>query len=163
MLKCEFSSVFHPPPFQTPSEGGLGKPSIASKARLWLSEYRAKLKQKEARKMFKKKSLWLVAIFIAIQWCCIITPPAHSSDGSLKSRVLEYAGKTFTSTQDPSYHLYDLALREYMVDRIQKRFGVALDPKKYSGFDLLEIESCFKFKKSDEPLEMFLKMFPKHP
>lgn len=113
--------------------------------------------------MFKKKSLWLVAIFIAIQWCCIITPPAHSSDGSLKSRVLEYAGKTFTSTQDPSYHLYDLALREYMVDRIQKRFGVALDPKKYSGFDLLEIESCFKFKKSDEPLEMFLKMFPKHP
>jgi hypothetical protein len=113
--------------------------------------------------MFKKKSVWFVSMFITALWCFIITPPAHSSDGSLKSRVLAYAGKSFTSTQDPSYLLYDLALREYMVDRIHKRFGVVLDPKTYSGLDLLEIESCFKFKKSDEPFDMFLKMFPKYP
>jgi hypothetical protein len=50
-----------------------------------------------------------------------------------------------------------------MVDRINKQFGVALDAKAYSGFDLLEIESLFKCKKSGEPFDMFLKMFPKHP
>ena len=32
-----------------------------------------------------------------------------------------------------------------------KEFGIALDPKKYSGFDLLEIEALFKCKKSNEP------------
>jgi hypothetical protein len=50
-----------------------------------------------------------------------------------------------------------------MVDRINKQFGVALDAKAYSGFDLLEIESLFKCKKSGEPFDTFLKMFPKHP
>ena len=113
--------------------------------------------------MFKKKSLWFVLMFITALWCCIIIPPAHSSDGSLESQLLAYAGKTITSTQDPSYLAYDLVLRKYMVDRIHKRFGVVLDPKTYSGFDLLEIESFFKCKKSDEPFDMFLKMFPKYP
>jgi hypothetical protein len=113
--------------------------------------------------MFRKKSVWFVVKFITVLGCCIITPPAHSSGGPLKSQLLDYAGKSFTSTQDPSYLLYDLTLREYMVDRIYKRFGVVLDPKTYSGFDLLEIESLFKCKKSDEPFEMFLKMFPKYP
>jgi hypothetical protein len=50
-----------------------------------------------------------------------------------------------------------------MVDRISKQFGIALDPKNYSGFDLLEIESLFKCKKSGEPFDIFLKMFPKRP
>ena len=113
--------------------------------------------------MFKKKSVWFIPMFITALWCCVITPPVHSSDGSLKSRLLDHAGKSYTGTQDPSYLTYDLALREYMVDRINKRFGVALDPKTYSGFDLLEIESLFRFKKSDEPFDMFLKMFPKYP
>ena len=113
--------------------------------------------------MFKKKIVWFVSMFITASWCYVITPPVHSMDGSLKSRFLAHVGKSYTGTQDPSYLTYDLALREYMVDRIKKRFGVALDPKTYSGFDLLEIESLFRFKKSDEPFDMFLKMFPKYP
>ena len=113
--------------------------------------------------MFKKKSVWFIPMFITALSCCIITSPCYSSNGSMKSRLLDYAGKYFTGPQDPSYQLYDLALREYMVDRINKRFGVALDPKTYSGFDLLEIESLFRCKKSNEPFEMFLKMFPKYP
>jgi hypothetical protein len=107
--------------------------------------------------------VWFISIFITALCCCIITPPCYSSNGSVKSRPLDYAGKSFTGTQDPSYLPYDLALREYMVDRINKRFGVALDPKTYSGFDLLEIESLFKYRKPDEPFDIFLKMFPKYP
>jgi len=113
--------------------------------------------------MFNKKRVWFVPMFITVLCCCVITPPVHSSDGSMKSRPLDYAGKSFTGTQDPSYLTYDLALREYMADRINKQFGVALDPKTYSGFDLLEIESLFKCKKPDEPFDMFLKIFPKYP
>ena len=107
--------------------------------------------------------VWFIPIFIAALYCCIITPPCYSSDGPVKSRPLDYAGKSFTGTQDPSYLPYDLALREHMVDRINKRFGVALDPKTYSGFDLLEIESLFKYRKPDEPFDIFLKMFPEYP
>jgi hypothetical protein len=113
--------------------------------------------------MFKRKRVWFVLMFITALWYCLITPPAHSSDGSMKSRLLNYAGKSYAGTQDPSYLLYDLALREYMVDRINKQFGVTLDLKTYSGFDLLEIESLLKCKKSNEPFDMFLKMFPKYP
>jgi len=113
--------------------------------------------------MFKKKIVWSFLILIMVLWCCVITPTVYSSDVSLKSQLLDHAGKSYTGTQDPSYLPYDLALREYMVDRINKQFGVALDPKAYSGFDLLEIEALFKCRKSDEPLEMFLKMFPKYP
>jgi hypothetical protein len=67
-----------------------------------------------------------------------------------------------TGTQAPSSFTNDLAFREHMVKRINKRFGVALDPKTYSGSDLLEIESLFKCKKSDESFDMVLKMFPKY-
>ncbi|MFB3887222.1 MAG: hypothetical protein ACE144_18510 [Thermodesulfobacteriota bacterium] len=112
--------------------------------------------------MFKKKILWLVPIFTAL-WIVLFIPPVHSSDDSLKFRLLDHAGKSYTGTEDPSYVTYDLALREYLVDRIHKQFGVALDPKAYSGFDLLEIESFFRCKKSDEPFDIFLKMFPKQP
>jgi len=107
--------------------------------------------------------VWFIAMFIAALCCCIITPPCYSSNAPMKSRLLDYAGKSFTGTQDPSYLSYDLALREYMVDRINKQFGVALDPKIYSAFDLLEIGSLFKCRKSDEPFDIFLKMFPKYP
>jgi hypothetical protein len=50
-----------------------------------------------------------------------------------------------------------------MTDQINKRFGIALDPKTYSGFDLLEIEAFFKCKKPEESFDFFLKMFPKRP
>jgi hypothetical protein len=79
------------------------------------------------------------------------------------SQLLAYEGRTFTGIQDPEYLSYDLALRGYVAKRISKRFGITLDPKTYSGFDLLEIESLFKCKKSGEPFDLFLKIFPKSP
>ncbi|MGQ9646587.1 MAG: hypothetical protein ACUVWO_08635 [Thermodesulfobacteriota bacterium] len=88
-------------------------------------------------------------------------PQAYPQQERLLSEVLNYAGKTYGGLRDPEYISYDQALREYMVKRIKLKFGVELDPKKYSGFDLLEIESLFDCKKSDEPFELFLKMFPK--
>jgi hypothetical protein len=90
-------------------------------------------------------------------------PPAHSKEGGAPPQVLVHAGKSLKGVEDPEYISYDLALRGYLAKRISGRFGVALDPKTYSGFDLLEIESLFKCKKRDEPLEIFLKMFPKRP
>lgn len=113
--------------------------------------------------MFKKEILWFVPILVVALCCCVITPPVYSSSGSLKSQLLDHGGKSYTGTQDPSYLTYDLALRDYMVDRISKQFGVVLDPKTYSGFDLLEIEALFKFKKSDESFDILLKIFPKRP
>jgi hypothetical protein len=79
----------------------------------------------------------------------------------MPSQITAYDGKSFKGFQDPEYISYDQALREYLVKRIQQDFGIALDPKKYSGFDLLEIEALFKCKKSAESYERFLKMFPK--
>jgi hypothetical protein len=75
---------------------------------------------------------------------------------------MKKTGDSDTGTQEPSSLTNDLAFREHMVKRINKRFGVALDPKAYSGSDLLEIESLFKCKKSDESFDMVLKMFPKY-
>jgi hypothetical protein len=76
-------------------------------------------------------------------------------------QLLPYDGKAYTGIQDPGYISYDQDLRNYMVKRIKQKFGVDLDPKKYSGFDLLEIESFFECKRSDEPFDLFLKMFPR--
>jgi hypothetical protein len=85
------------------------------------------------------------------------------SDSKEILRLSGYGGKWFAGPQDSGYKEYDLALRNYLVQRIQKRFGVELDPKTYSGFDLLEIEALFRIKKSNEPVDLFLKMFPKNP
>jgi hypothetical protein len=79
----------------------------------------------------------------------------------MPSHMSAYEGKTFAGFEDPEYVSYDQELREFLVKRIDQEFGIVLDPKKYSGFDLLEIEALFKCKKSNEPFDMFLKMFPK--
>ena len=113
--------------------------------------------------MLTKKIILSLPIFTFFLWFCVIASPAYSKGSSLQSQVLDYAGKSYTGDQDSSYLNYDLALREYLVDRISKQFGITLDPKNYSGFDLLEIESLFKCKKSGEPFDIFLKMFPKRP
>lgn len=84
-----------------------------------------------------------------------------AKEALLPARVAAYDGKSFKGFQNPEYLSYDQALREYLVKHIGQQFGVALDPKKYSGFDLLEIEAFFKCKKSNEPFDVFLKMFPK--
>lgn len=100
---------------------------------------------------------------VAVLGSCLIFSSVYAKESSLQSQLLDHAGKSYAGAQDPSYLNYDLALREYMVDRISKRFGIALDPKIYSGFDLLEIEALFKCKKPEEPFDLFLKMVPKQP
>jgi hypothetical protein len=86
---------------------------------------------------------------------------AFAKKVDMPARVTTYDGKYFAGFQDPEYISYDQALREYLIKRIDQRFDIALDPKKYSGFDLLEIEALFKCKKLNESFDMFLKMFPK--
>jgi hypothetical protein len=113
--------------------------------------------------MFTKKMILSLLTLTISLWFCIIASSVYAKGSSLQSQLLDYAGKSYTGAQDSSYLNYDLALREYMVDRISKQFGITLDPKNYSGFDLLEIESLFKCKKSGEPFDIFLKMFPKRP
>jgi hypothetical protein len=100
-------------------------------------------------------------LLFALLVFCLNVPAAYADKEPLQSQVLNYVGKTYGGVQDPEYISYDQALRDYMVKRIKQKFGVELDPKKYSGFDLLEIEAVLKCRKSDEPLDIFLKMFPK--
>lgn len=105
------------------------------------------------------KTKWLIIFLSLWVW---ITPSAILAKGmTIPSKILTYGGKTFIGFQDPEYSSYDQVLREYLIKRIDQRFGVRLDPKRYSGFDLLEIESLFKLKRSDEPFDLFLKKFPK--
>ena len=113
--------------------------------------------------MFVKKIARFLSILTIVLWPCIIASSVYAKGSSLQSQLLDHAGESYTGAQDPSYLNYDLALRDYMVDRISKRFGIALDPKVYSGFDLLEIEALFKCKKPGEPFDIFLKMLPKRP
>lgn len=102
--------------------------------------------------------LLILAVSIAIEGAAGLaaakgTPP----------RLSAYEGKLFSGPQDPEYKNYERVLQNHVARRIQKRFGVDLDPKSYSGFNLLEIEALLRMKKSDEPLELFLKLFPKTP
>lgn len=102
-------------------------------------------------------------LFIMVFWFLFIVSSVQAQSSALGSQVLAFSGKSYSGVQDPEYISYDLALREFMAQRIHKKFGIILDSKKYSGFDLLEIGAFFKCKKSDEPFELFLKMFPRYP
>ena len=107
----------------------------------------------------KSKHLWpilLMTLFFGLN-----VSSAFAKGTAMPTRVTAYDGKSFAGLQDPEYLSYDQALREYLIKRIDQKFGIALDPKKYSGFDLLEIEALFKCKKSNEPYDIFLRMFPK--
>jgi hypothetical protein len=101
-------------------------------------------------------------IFMTILCLCTMGSSALANNVFYDSQLLPYDGKAYTGVQDPEYISYDSVLREYMVKRIQQLFGIELDPKKYSGFDLLEIESLLKCKKPEEPADAILQMFPKH-
>lgn len=108
------------------------------------------------------KKLWIHWAFILIIISFFVwAGSAPSKTKETAVRLSAYEGKLFTGPQDPGYQAYDLALRDHLTLRIHKRFGIELDPKTYSGFDLLEIESLLKFKKMNEPVDSFLKMFPK--
>jgi hypothetical protein len=109
------------------------------------------------------KLIWIVLTIATVLVASGYAPPAYSNRDGFPPQVLFYAGKSYKGVEDLEYISYDLSLRDYLARRIIERFGVALDPKTYSGFDLLEIKSLFKCKKSGEPFEIFLKMFPKRP
>ena len=103
----------------------------------------------------------IVSMFITVLFFCTMDSFALANNVFYDPELLGYDGKAYTGVQDPEYISYDQALRDYMVKRIKEKFGVKLDSKKYSGFDLLEIEAVLRCRKSDEPLDIFLKMFPK--
>jgi len=107
------------------------------------------------------KSKWFLLILFITLFFGLTASSAFAKEAVMPARVTAYDGKSFKGFEDPEYLSYDQALREYLVKRIDQKFGIALDPKKYSGFDLLEIEALFKCKKSNEPFNIFLKMFPK--
>ncbi len=93
----------------------------------------------------------------------ILTLPAHAQKKDLRSQLLADEGKTF-SVKDPDYTSYDLALREYVARRIQKKFGLRVDPKAFaSGFQILEFESLLKCKKPEESAEAYLQKMQKGP
>ncbi len=111
-------------------------------------------------KMSVKKYLWFF-LMVPILGSWAMTSPVYAKENSSEVQLLDHAGKSYSGAQDPYYLDYDLALRKYVADRIHKRFGIALDPKTYSGFDLLDIEALFKCKKSEEPFDLFIRMFSK--
>jgi len=108
------------------------------------------------------KSKWVLAILFTVLCFSFTASGVLGKNAAMPHRMAAYDGKTFTGFQDPEYLSYDKALREYLVKRIDQQFGIVLDPKKYSGFELLEIEALFKCKKSNESYDIFLRMFPKH-
>ncbi len=87
---------------------------------------------------------------------------AYGQGKNLRAQLLENEGKTFKSTEDPDYQSYDQVLRDYVAKRIQKRYGLTLDPKAFSGYDLLEIEAYLKCKKPDESIDPYLQKLRKH-
>jgi len=107
------------------------------------------------------KSKWILLLLFIVLFFNLTVCSVSAKEVVMPARITAYDGKSFAGFQDPEYLSYDQALREYLVKRIDQRFGIALDPKKYSGFDLLEMEALFKCKKSNEPFNIFLKMFPK--
>jgi hypothetical protein len=113
--------------------------------------------------MASKNLLCILSILLTLLWLLMTAPSAQGKDGQLGPEVLSHAGESYKGVEDPAYISYDRALRAYVVERIKKEFGFALNPKTYSGFDLLEIEALLKCKKANEPVEEFLKGFPKHP
>jgi hypothetical protein len=107
------------------------------------------------------KPKWFPLTLLTILFFGLTISSAFAKGTAMPSRIMAYNGKSFQGFEDPEYLSYDQALREYLVKRINQEFGIALDPKKYSGFDLLEIEALFKCKKAKESYNIFLRMFPK--
>jgi hypothetical protein len=102
---------------------------------------------------------WLLTIFVTLLCLSGVASLANAKGDALLSQLLAYDGKAFTGVQDSEYLSYDQVLREYMVNRISKEFGVKLEPKIYSGFDLLEIQAIFRCKKLNESYDSLLKIF----
>jgi hypothetical protein len=112
--------------------------------------------------MAVKNFVSIILILLILSLLIFMAPSSQGKEDQLSSEVLSHTGKSYRSVEDPAYISYDEALRACVAERIKKEFGVVLDLKTYSGFDLLEIEALLKFKKADERVEDFLKGFPKH-
>jgi len=108
------------------------------------------------------KFKWIFTMIFTLLCFCIIASSTQANDIFFAPQLSGYAGKSYTGVQDPEYINYSSALQDYMVKRIHQQYGIALDPKTFSVFDLLEIESLLKCKKPEEPADLFLKMFPKY-
>ena len=107
------------------------------------------------------KTIKLVPMVVVLLFVFFSLSPDSLLAQNLRARLLENAGKTFTGIEDPAYQSYDRTLRDYVAKRISKRYGVAVDPKSYNGFDLLDIEAFLKCKKSNEALGPYLQKFQK--
>jgi hypothetical protein len=105
---------------------------------------------------------WIFSVLAVILWFFLTAYPVLAEEVFFDPQLMPYAGKSYAGVLDPEYVPYSSALKDYMVKRIQQQFGVSLDPKTYSEFDLLEIEALLKCKKAEEPADMILKMFPKY-
>lgn len=103
-------------------------------------------------------------ILVPVVLCLMMNAwQVQAAEKDLRSQVWAYNGKSYKGIQTTEYNAYDQALRNYLVQRIGRRFGIRLDFERYSGFDLLEMESLFKCRKSNEPYDLFLRSFPKTP
>jgi len=109
------------------------------------------------------KTKWILLILMAAVGIGLAVSSAGAKDGAVPAKLLASAGKTFTDPRDPDFVSYERMLREYLLAKIKNEFGVTLDPKGYSGFDLLEIEAFLRCKKSTESLDPFLSKFKKRP
>lgn len=113
--------------------------------------------------MAVKNFVSTILIFLILSWSILMPPSSQGEEKRLCSDVLSHAGESYRGVDNPAFISYDEALRACVAERIKKEFGVVLDLKIYSGFDLLEMEALLKLKKADERVEDFLKGFPKHP
>jgi hypothetical protein len=109
------------------------------------------------------KAKWILLIVMAAAAVGLVVSSAGAKDGTLPAKLQASGGKTFKDPRDPEFISYEKMLRDYLLTRIKNQFGVTLDPKSYSGFDLLEIEAFLKCKKSTEPLDPYLIRFKKKP
>jgi len=109
------------------------------------------------------KTKWIALIVMAAVAVGLVVSSAGAKDGTLSAKLQAIGGKTFKDPRDPEFISYEKMLRDYLLTRIKNQFGVALDPKSYSGFELLEIEAFLKCRKSTEPLDSYLSRFRKKP
>jgi hypothetical protein len=115
--------------------------------------------RREYKKPMKTIKLLPMIVGLFLLFLSLSSDPVLAQN--LRARLLENAGKTFSGIEDPAFQSYDQTLRDYVAKRISKRYGVAVDPKGYNGFDLLEIEAFLKCKKSSEALDPYLQKFQK--
>jgi hypothetical protein len=109
------------------------------------------------------KTKWILLMVMAAVGVGLVVSSSGAKDGTLPAKLQAFGGKTFMDPRDPEFVSYEKMLRDYLLTRIKNQFGVTLDPKSYSGFDLLEIEAFLRCKKSTEPLDPYLIKFKKKP